>query len=107
MVEHAGATGVAVKADVVRWSLELRYQHAAAVPNNVGEAPQEFTWDRPDAEIACYPPEADFVVQSAREPESVVRSAAEFNRIRRRYERSRPPGPERGWIPYDQRPGAP
>ena len=91
--------------DVVRWSLDLRYQHAG-VPNNVGEAPQDFTWERPDAEIACYPPEADFVVQSARDPESVVRSAAEFNRIRQRYERTRPPGPERGWIPYDRRPGA-
>ena len=94
-----------MKHDVVRWSLDLRYQHAG-VPNNVGEAPQDFTWDRPDAEIACYPPEADFVVQSHREPESVVRSAAEFNRIRQRYERTRPPGPQRGWIPYEQRPGA-
>jgi hypothetical protein len=81
------------RTDVVRWSLDLRYQHAA-VPNNIDEAPQEFTWDRPDAEIACYP------------PESVVRSAAEFNQIRQRYKRSSPPSPDRGWIPYDQRPGA-
>ena len=78
---------------MVRWSLDLRYQHAA-VPNNIDEAPQEFTWDRPDAEIACYP------------PESVVRSAVEFNQIRQRYARSSPPSPDRGWIPYHQRPGA-
>ena len=45
-------------------------------------------------------------MQSARVPESVVRSASEFNRIRQRYERNSPPGPQRGWIPYDQRPGA-
>ena len=104
-IEHAAATGMGVTDDMVRWSLDLRYQHAG-VPNNVGEAPQDFTWERPDAEIACYPPEADFVVRSARDPESVVRSAAEFNLIRQRYERTRPPGPERGWIPYDRRPGA-
>ncbi len=91
------------RSDVVRWSLDLRYQDAA-VPNNVGEAPQDFTWDRPDAQIACYPPEADFVVQSVRDPRSVVRSADDFNRIRRRYERLRPPGPERGWTRYDRRP---
>ena len=91
------------RSDVVRWSIDLRYQDAAA-PNNVGEAPQDFTWDRPDAEIACYPPEADFVVRSVRDPRSVVRSAEEFNRIRRRYEHHRPPGPERGWTRYDRRP---
>ena len=88
---------------VVRWSLDLRYQDAA-VPNNVGEAPQDFTWDRPDSAIACYPPEADFVVQSARNPDAAVRSAAEFNRLRQSYEHRRPPGPRRGWTPYDQRP---
>lgn len=91
------------RSDVVRWSIDLRYQDAEA-PNNVGEAPQDFTPDRPDAEIACYPPEADFVVRSVRDPRSVVRSADEFNRIRRRYERHRPPGPERGWTRYDRRP---
>ncbi len=90
--------------DVVRWSLDLRYQDAR-VPNNLNEAPQDFTWDRPESEIACYPPEADFVVQSAQAPESVVRSAAAFNRIRQRYEQVRPPGPQRGWTPYDQRRG--
>ena len=90
--------------DVVRWSLDLRYQDAR-VPNNIDEAPQDFTWDRPESEIACYPPEADFVVQSVQAPESVVHSAAQFNRIRQSYEQLRPPGPQRGWTPYDQRPG--
>ena len=91
------------RSDVVRWSIDLRYQDAA-VPNNVGEAPQDFTWDRPEAAIACYPPEADFVVRSVRDAQSVVRSADRFNRLRQRYERLRPPGPERGWTPYDRRP---
>lgn len=91
------------RSGVVRWSLDLRYQDAA-VPNNVGEAPQDFTWDRPEGEIACYPPEADFVVRSARNPDSEVRSAAAFNRLRQSYERRRPPGPQRGWTHYDRRP---
>ncbi len=91
------------RSGVVRWSLDLRYQDAA-VPNNVGEAPQDFTWDRPEGEIACYPPEADFVVRSARAPDSEVRSAEAFNRLRQSYERRRPPGPQRGWTPYDRRP---
>ncbi len=70
--------------DRVRWSMDLRYQ-SAALPTNAaitrldGEA-------RPDPEhgvpIACYPPEADFLVRSRARPGEVVTSAEEFHRIR-------------------------
>lgn len=84
--------------DVVRWSIDLRYQ-SAEVPNNLGEQPEEFDSSRPDYEIACYPPEADFVVQSHKHPESVVATADAFNAIRQPYEKTRPPSPQRGWQP--------
>jgi hypothetical protein len=91
---------------VVRWSIDLRYQDAKT-PNNVGESPREFSYERPGTEISCYPPEADFVVQSVRHPESVVRLAAEFDRIRKSYEQSPPPAPSvfqnRDWISHDMR----
>ena len=88
--------------DVVRWSLDLRYQDAT-VPNNVGELPEDFDPDRATSEIACYPPEADFVIQSQKDPEVICRTAAEFDLIRQRYETQRPSGPRRGWTPYDER----
>lgn len=88
--------------DVVRWSLDLRYQ-SAEVPNNVGEMPEDFHRERPNYEIACYPPEADFVVQSARDPQRVVASPEEFDQIRQRYEETRPQGPQRGWGNYAER----
>jgi phytanoyl-CoA hydroxylase len=82
--------------DVVRWAVDVRYQ-SADVPNNVGELPADFTPDRPDTEIACYPPEADFVVQSRRDPAGVVGDWHAFHELRERYEHDRPPGPKRGW----------
>ena len=88
--------------DVVRWSLDLRYQDAS-LPNNVGELPGDFDDERGAAEIACFPPEADFVIRSPSEPAAECRSAAEFDIIRQRYEVNRPSGPDRGWSPYDQR----
>jgi ectoine hydroxylase-related dioxygenase (phytanoyl-CoA dioxygenase family) len=86
--------------DVVRWSLDLRYQ-SADVPNNVGEMPQDFHRERPTYEIACYPPEADFVVQSEKAPERVVDSPEAFDALRQRYEETRPQSPQRGWTSYD------
>ena len=86
--------------DIVRWALDVRYQ-SPEVPNNIGELPEDFEPNRPDVEIACYPPEADFVVQSRKNPESVVEEWEEFNTIRQRYEVTRPPGPSRGWVPVE------
>ena len=87
--------------DVVRWSIDLRYQNAK-VPNNVGEQPENFNRDRPTSEIACYPPEADFVVQSRTEPEIVTSTPYAFDKLRQRYEVERPQGPVRGWIDYSE-----
>lgn len=82
---------------VVRWSIDLRYQ-SASVPNNVGERPEDFDSNRPEHEIACYPPEADFIVRSPSRPETEVRTWEAFDEIRQRYEALRPPGPKR-WTP--------
>tara|TARA_B100001250_G_scaffold72547_2_gene59061 strand:- start:9195 stop:10163 length:969 start_codon:yes stop_codon:yes gene_type:complete len=87
--------------DVVRWSLDLRYQNGK-VPNNVGEAPENFNRDRPTSEIACYPPEADFVVQSRKEPEKVTTTPHAFDKLRQSYENERPQGPTRGWADYSE-----
>ncbi len=87
--------------DVVRWSIDVRYQ-SEEVPNNVGELSEEFDPGRPGHELACYPPEADFVVQSRQHPERVVRRWEEFDQIRQRYEKLRPPSPQRGWVPMGQ-----
>ncbi|MBT3345429.1 MAG: hypothetical protein HOH74_24550 [Gemmatimonadetes bacterium] len=85
--------------DIVRWATDVRYQ-ASTVPNNVGELPGDYDAERPTHEIACYPPEADFVVQSPTHPERVVGAWEEFNKLRQRFEGDgRPPGPKRGWEP--------
>jgi hypothetical protein len=58
------------ESDLVRWSIDLRYQSAEA-PNNVG------LWPNLEAEasegvlMACYPPEADFLISSQAHPERV------------------------------------
>lgn len=87
--------------DVVRWSLDLRYQNAK-VPNNVGERPENFRRDRPTKEIACYPPEADFVIQSRSNPDKVTSTARAFDELRQLYEVERPEGSTRGWIDYSK-----
>jgi phytanoyl-CoA hydroxylase len=58
--------------DTVRWSVDLRFQ-SASTPNNVGLWPNKNEADREsNVQIACYPPEADFVVRSEADPDSVV-----------------------------------
>ena len=86
--------------DVVRWAVDVRYQ-SADVPNNIGEVPADYSEERPTHEIACYPPEADFVLQSPAQPEMVVDSWHAFHEIRQRFENERPPGPRRGWVPAE------
>ncbi|HCR19593.1 MAG TPA: hypothetical protein DIU35_19120 [Candidatus Latescibacteria bacterium] len=80
--------------DVVRWSVDLRYQ-SADIPNNVGELPEQFDPDKSPYEIACYPPEADFVVRNPKDPSSEVKNWEAFNEIRQAYEAIRPLGPSR------------
>ncbi|MFV1981294.1 MAG: phytanoyl-CoA dioxygenase family protein, partial [Rhodothermia bacterium] len=60
------------ESDTIRWSVDLRFQSAAA-PNNAGLWPDQSEDDRQEnIQIACYPPEADFVVRSEADPQSVV-----------------------------------
>jgi hypothetical protein len=88
--------------DHIRWSVDLRYQ-AAAVPSNVGLVPDPAaTTLQPGFEVACYAPEADFVVQSREHPERET-TFAEFVDRRTRYEAAARAGavtyPRRGWTP--------
>ena len=89
------------ESDVVRWSIDLRYQ-GSEVPNNVNIWPQVVAGQTPDAEevqMACYPPEADFVVRSRRHPERVA-TYDEFIRRRQTFDEIKTfPYPARGWKP--------
>jgi phytanoyl-CoA hydroxylase len=77
------------KTDIVRWSMDLRYQ-SAALPTNAkivrlpGEAtPRGKTIDDPDfVPVACHPPEADFLVRSKARPQEVLRTAEQFAALR-------------------------
>ena len=52
---------------------------------------------------AFYPPEADFVIRSARHPETEIRDWRQFEAIRRRYDEARGlPSPNRGWRPVGE-----
>ncbi len=70
--------------DVVRWSMDLRYQ-SASLPTNapITRLPDEDV-QRPGNDVppACYPPEADFLIRSQKRPDQVVTDPAEFHRIR-------------------------
>lgn len=79
--------------DVIRWSIDLRYQ-SADLPHNAEQMPEDFTPDAPLTAIACYPPEGDFWVRSTRHPERIL-SQEEFAVRRAAYEAHRPPGPAR------------
>ncbi len=77
--------------DHIRWSIDLRYQ-SAAVPNNVGLWPESVDAEgvaNPEfyekGNVACYPPEADFLVQSRLHPEQVS-DYAEYVRRRETYD---------------------
>ena len=67
--------------DHVRWSVDLRYQ-SGAVPNNLDKLPGDIDPDAPEIEIACYPPEADFVLRSETAPDRVVRSWPQLKALR-------------------------
>jgi hypothetical protein len=71
-------------ADIVRWSVDLRYQ-SSEVPHNVGRMPGEIDPNAPEVEIACYPPEADFVLRSRKHPEKIVRTWQDLREIREDY----------------------
>jgi hypothetical protein len=75
------------KTDVVRWSMDLRYQ-GAALPTNAkitrvpGEAKSSATVGVP---LACNPPEPDFLVRSRIRPNEVLKTAEEFIALRKNH----------------------
>ena len=83
--------------DQVRWSVDLRYQNAEA-PNNADEGPESYTPERETVTMACYPPEADFVLRHPKHPEQEVRTPEEFREIRERYQGAGAYNPGRGWT---------
>ena len=89
--------------DIVRWSVDLRYQNSA-VPHNVDEHPEDFDPERDPVTMACYPGEGDFVIQDAQHPEREVTAIAQFQEIRTRYERTPVRSPGRGWTALSERP---
>ena len=86
----------------VRWSVDLRYQSAEA-PNNADEGPESYTPERETVTMACYPPEADFVLRNPEHPEQEVRSPEEFRRIRERFHGAGAYNPGRGWTRLEDR----
>lgn len=69
--------------DVIRWSMDLRYQ-TATLPTNYKLPDGElfFHPDDTDAPVACYPPEADFLVRSKKRPDAVVKDWQQFRDLR-------------------------
>ena len=89
--------------DHIRWSVDLRFK-AADVPNNVGIEPASLdAAGQADAafyaevNVACYPPDADFLVQSRARPEKVI-TYREYVRLRDVFNRTQPSFAEvRAW----------
>ncbi len=86
--------------DVVRWSIDLRYQGAEApspaLPEPLRSRAVAATQTRtqlPDLPLSCYAPEADFLVRSREHPEAVVRDWESFYRLRTTHQPG--PGPAR------------
>lgn len=83
------------RSEVVRWSMDLRYQLASLPTNAVfTRLPHEMDPVKNlhiDGEVpwACYPPEADFLVASAARPDEVIRTPEAFAQLRE----SHMPGP--------------
>ena len=88
--------------DIVRWSVDLRYQDAE-IPNNIDEDPADFDPEREPVTMACWPGEGDFVIKDAQNPEREITDIAKFKEIRIRYEQTPVRNPGRGWTPFAER----
>jgi hypothetical protein len=75
------------KTEGVRWSMDLRYQHASA-PTNADITRLEGEVDpsiMADAPAACFPPEADFLVRSKKRPDQIIDSYESFKNLREQF----------------------
>lgn len=73
--------------EIVRWSMDLRYQ-SAALPTNaaITRLPgEQIGSPNGVVPISCYPPEADFLVRSQARPTEILTDAAEFRRMRQEH----------------------
>lgn len=71
--------------DVIRWSFDFRYQSAALPTNAAGADDRPLSLPPDGAPVACYPPEADFLVRSRTRPADVVTDWERFHTIRTRH----------------------
>jgi len=71
------------KTDIVRWSMDLRYQ-SASLPTNakIKHSTANIQNDEDGVPLSCNPPEPDFLVRSTLHPEAVLTSADEFVKLR-------------------------
>ncbi|MBA7520861.1 hypothetical protein ES705_12960 [subsurface metagenome] len=70
--------------DNVRWSMDLRYQ-SASLPTNADITPleHEITEDmKAGVPSACYPPDPDFLVRSAKREHEIIKTPADFMKLR-------------------------
>ena len=81
--------------DVIRWSLDLRYK-STETPNNAGVEPA-YVDSQGEADpdfyekvnVACYPPEPEFLVMSRQHPEKVI-DHDEYMRLRVLFANTKP-----------------
>jgi phytanoyl-CoA hydroxylase len=76
------------KTDIVRWSIDLRYQSAflptnASITRLPGEAQPAATNGVP---VACNPPEPDLLVRSRRRTEEVLKTPEQFIALRKNHQ---------------------
>ena len=90
------------ESDVVRWSIDLRYQDFE-VPSTLDEVPEDYTPERDPVTMACNPGEAYFVIRDLEHPEKEMRDPEDFAALRQRWERAKVRGPGRGWTPLAER----
>ena len=88
--------------DIVRWSIDLRYQDFE-VPNNIDEIPQDYTSDRNPVTMACHPGEAYFVVRDTKHSEREITDPADFAALRQRWGQARVHGGGQRWTPLPER----
>jgi phytanoyl-CoA hydroxylase len=90
------------KTDIVRWSMDLRYQDLS-VPSNIGEVPEDYTPEREAVTMACFPGEAYFVIQDTENPDREMHDPEAFAELRKEWERVRVAKPGSGWKPLEER----
>ena len=90
------------KTDVVRWSMDLRYQDPS-VPSNIGEVPADYTLERDPVTMACFPGEAYFVIRDTQHPERELTDADEFAKLREQWDSVKIDRPGKRWTPLVER----